>query len=95
MDIRNVTEFRNFVNLNGLTNSHSTLQGLVGCVMDYERACGCWSQEKKQKIYNNCKILYAQAVSIATSQMRNAFLSKAPDRRLNFYQDGQLLASLR
>jgi len=94
MDIRNVTEFRNFLRVNGLSNSHPTFQAVLSCVMDYERTCNCSSKMTKQNIYNNCKRLYGIAAGVAVTSMRTEVLSKIPDRRLRLFQDNALLASI-
>jgi len=94
MEIRNVTEFRNFVTSNGLGSSHPDIQAVVICVMDYERGCNCWKAKDRQKIYNNCRLLYARAVLIVTSSLQAHFLKHASNGKLSFYQNGVLLASI-
>ena len=95
MDIRNVTEFRNFVTSNGLGGSHPSVQAVVICVMDYERGCNCWKTKDRQVIYNNCRILYAKAVAVVTSSLQAHFLKHSSGGKISFYQDGVLLASMR
>jgi len=88
MDIRNVTEFRNFVNANQLNGLSKEIQAVTICITDYERGCSCWKEGDRQKIYDNCKALYIRAVGIITSQFSSQFVEKTPDKRVNFFQDG-------
>ena len=94
MDIRNVTEFRNFVNANQLNGLSKEIQAVTICVTDYERGCSCWKGSDRQKIYDNCKALYIRAVGIITTQFASQFIEKTPDRRVIFSQDGVPLGSV-
>jgi len=95
MDIKNVTEFRNFVSSNGLANSSPEVTAAILCVMDYERGCSCWKNDERKKIYNNCKILYSRAVSVVVRNLRHQFISKTADQIMTFYQDGISIGSIR
>lgn len=95
MDIRNVTEFRNFVNINGLRGLHGDIDAVAICVMDYERGCNCWKNGDKQKIYNNCKALYVKSMGVVLGQFSAHFLAKTPGHSLTFFQDGVAIGSMR
>ena len=95
MDIKNVTEFRNYIDLNQLRSLNPSFEAAAICVMDYERGCSCWNNNDRQTTYNNCKVLYARAVGVISQSFRAQFMAKCPDMSLNFYQDGCLIASIR
>jgi len=94
MEIRNVTEFRNFVNGNGLRNIHGDIDAVATCVMDYERGCNCWNSGDRQKIYNTCKALYVKSIAVIQTQLASLFLSKVPGHRIVFFQDGIPIGSV-
>ena len=94
MDIRNVTEFRNFLTTTRLTGLHQSIDAVLHCVMDYERGCNCWKTNDKQRIYNNCKMLYQTAVSLVMCSYKGQFLAHAPDGRICFYQDGRPIGTM-
>lgn len=95
MDIRNVTEFRNFVNNNQLRTLHSAIDAVCICVMDYEKGCGCWNNNDRQRIYENCKILYQQAIGVISNTYKSHFMAHVIEQQLNFYMDGRIIGSIR
>lgn len=95
MEIRNVTEFSNFVNGNGLRGLHPDIEAVSICVMDYERGCNCWKGNARQKIYNNCKSLYTKSVGTVLGSFSSHFLSKCGDYCITFMQDGITIGTLR
>jgi hypothetical protein len=95
MDIRNVTEFRNFVNNNKLRNLHSDIDAVSICVMDFERGCTCWDGGARQKIYNNCVILYERSMGVVLTSFKPHFLAHTIDQAMTFYIDGRVIGSMR
>lgn len=95
MEIRNVTEFRNFVNGNGLRGIHPDIDAVAICVMEYERGCNCWKGNARQQIYNNCKALYIKSMGAVLGTFAGHFLSHCRDNCLTFMQDGIPIGSLR
>lgn len=95
MDIRNVTEFRNFVDAHGLRSLHRDIEATCVCVMDYERGCSCWNNSDRQKIYNNCKGLYARSVGVIVKMFSPQFLNFAPKNIITFWQDGIAIGTIR
>lgn len=88
MEIRNLTEFRNFAIQHQLIQLHKDIESVSLCATDYERGCNCWKKEDRQKIYNNCKALYVKAVGTVVRSFPAQFSSHAKDRRIVFMQDG-------
>lgn len=95
MDIRNITEFRNFVDRNGLRSLHHDIEAVSICVADYERGCSCWNAGDRDKVYNNCKCLYLKSVGISIRQFAPQFLAASQGQAINFLQDGNLIGSIR
>jgi hypothetical protein len=95
MDIRNVTEFRNFVNSNQLRGLHKDIEAVSICVMEYERECNCWKNNDRQKIYENCKSLYTKAVGTVINSFKPHFLSHVSDQNLTFYLSGRPIGTMR
>lgn len=95
MEIRNVTEFRNFIDDAKLRGLHQDIDAVAICVMDYERGCNCWRGNARQKIYNNCKALYVKSMGVILGAFANHFLSHCKDHGITFMQDGILIGSLR
>jgi hypothetical protein len=95
MNINNVTEFKNFVNINQLRDLNRAFDAVSICMMDYERSCDCWNNKGRQQTYENCKKLYEAAVSTIVSSYKANFLAHTADQMLSFYQDGRLIASIR
>ena len=95
MEIHNVTEFRNFIDANGLRNLHHDIDAVAICVMDYERGCNCWKGDERKKLYNNCKALYVKAMPIIITKFSAHFLAKAVGFGITFSQDGITIGSMR
>jgi len=94
MDIHNVTEFRNFVNANKLNSLSPEIAAVANCVTDYERGCNCWKAGDKQKIYNNCKILYVRAIGVIITGFASQFAERSFDKTVKFSQDGMAIGSV-
>src|ERR1035437_3740924 len=62
MDIRNSTQFVNFIKKGGLKNLDMTFMQLSQCIEKISHACNCHRSEDKQKMYNNCNVIYMNAV---------------------------------
>lgn len=95
MEITNVTEFRNFVQQHGLQGKNGDVDTVITCMSEYERACNCWNGSTRQKLYNNCKILYLRAMGAVTGPMAAHFLAHAEGIGITFYQDGVSIGSVR
>lgn len=94
MDIRNATQFANFVQKGGLQNLDMTFQQLVSCIDGYSKACNCWKADQKQRLYDNCTMLYMNAVRGVVPKFKNDFLSKTDERQIQFYTDNGSLIGL-
>jgi len=85
MDIRNLTQFYNFIKSNNLVELDMTFQAFSRCVDDYTAMCNCGSKDKKKNKYDECNRLYIQSVSSAIKLSRQ-FLEKT-GQPINFYYD--------
>ena|ERR1035437_895397 len=94
MDIRNATQFANFVSKGNLQNLDMTFQQIVFCINNYNAACNCWKAEDKKKLYDNCTVIYMNAVKNIVPKFKNEFLSKTEERRIQFYTDNGALIGL-
>jgi hypothetical protein len=93
MDIRNATQFANFISQHGLASLHPTFQQVVTCIHDYSVACNCHANENKATLYNNCNNMYNSGATVASTKFRSIFLSKIPDRIISFFNDsGKIIA---
>jgi hypothetical protein len=94
MDIRNATQFANFVSKGNLVNLDMTFQQVVFCINNYNAACNCWKAEDKKKLYDNCTVTYMNAVKSVVPRFKNEFLSKTEERQIQFYTDNGALIGL-
>ena len=94
MDIRNVTQFANFIKKGNLINLDMSFQQSVMCTENTEKACNCWKAEDKRKMYDNCTLIYMNAVRVVVPRFKNEFLSKTTDRQIQFYTDNGSLIGL-
>ena len=62
MDIRNVTQFSNFVEGNNLTRLDSNFQQIVNCLNAYKRGCDCWKRSDRETEYKKCYNQYLSTV---------------------------------
>ena len=92
MDIRNATQFANFVSKGNLVNLDMTFQQVVFCINNYNAACNCWKAEDKKKLYDNCTVTYMNAVKSVVPRFK--FLSKTEERQIQFYTDNGALIGL-
>lgn len=92
MDIRNSTQFANFINKGGLQNLDMTFMQIITCIDNYSHACNCQHAADKQKMYNNCNVIYMNAVRGVVPRFKNEFLAKTEDRQIQFYlENGSLI----
>ena len=95
MDIRNVTQFANFVNSTHLVGLDASFLQIVQCLNGYNAACNCYKKEDKLNMYAKCNAAYHQAVKHVVPKLRHEFLSKTGERNISFYNDqGQLILSV-
>ncbi len=94
MDIRNATQFANFVQNAGLTTKDMAFQQVVFCNDQVEKACNCWKAEDKKRLYDNCTLQYMNAVKHVVPKFKNDFLSKTDDRQIRFFTDNGSLIGL-
>jgi len=94
MDIRNATQFANFVSNKGLQNLDMSFQQIVFCINNYNAMCNCHKAEEKKKLYDNCTVVYMNAVHNIIPKFKNEFLSKTDDRQIQFYTDNGTLIGL-
>ena len=94
MDIRNATQFANFVSKGNLQNLDMTFQQVVFCINNYNAACNCWKADAKKKLYDNCTVIYTNAVRNIVPKFKTQFLAKTTDRQIQFYLDNGSLIGL-
>ena len=94
MDIRNATQFATFVSNGGLNNLDMTFQQIIMCINNYAAMCNCQGAIEKAKLYNNCTIIYMNAVRNIVPKFKNEFLSKTEERQIQFYTDNGSLIGL-
>ena len=94
MDIRNPTQFINFVKQGGLENLDMNFMQLAQCLDKFSHACNCHKAEDKQKMYNNCNVIYMNSVRGVVPRFKNEFLSKTEDRQIQFFLDNGTLIGL-
>ena len=94
MDIRNCTQFANFIGANNLSGLDNGLLEMVLCMNHYSAACDCHKREDKQKIYQTCQQIYINTVRGIVPRHKAAFLSKAGVTQIAFYADGGLLIGI-
>jgi len=87
MEIRNVTQFANFISAGNLQGLDMNLQQIIYCVNDYAAACNCHRGENKRKKYDECTRIYAEAVKNILPKFKNDFLSKTSERQISFFLD--------
>lgn len=87
MDIRNVTQFTNFIKAGNLQNLDMTFLQAIMCVENYSKACNCRGMDAKRKMYENCTTIYTNAVRGVVPKLKNEFLSKTQERMISFYTD--------
>jgi len=94
MDIRNPTQFVNFIKQNGLENLDMNFLQLVQCIDKFSHACNCHRGEEKQRMYNNCSVIYMNSVRGVVPRFKNELLSKTEDRQIQFFLDNGSLIGL-
>ncbi len=78
---------------NGLVGLCPESQNLVACMDILSRMCSCDPAPAKQARMNQCKQHYIAFASRAGS-FAAQLLSKTNETRINFYLNGQLLATI-
>lgn len=94
MEIKNVTQFCNFIKSNNLTALDSVFSQIITCINNYAASCNCHKVQDKQKIYDNCNRLYTDAVRNIVPKFKNVILPKIPEGRISFYVDNGGLISI-
>lgn len=94
MDIRNASQFSNFIQQNGFVGLDMSFQQVVTCISGVSKACNCWKAEDKKKMYDNCTIIYMNAVKAIVPKFKAEFLSKTTDRQIQFFTDNGALIGL-
>jgi hypothetical protein len=94
MNIRNATQFANFVSKGNLVNLDMSFQQVVFCINNYSAACNCWKADQKKKLYDNCSTTYMNSVRNVVPKFKNEFLSKTEDRQIQFYLDNGSLIGI-
>jgi hypothetical protein len=87
MDIRNVTQFYNFITQNDMVNLHSALQQISDCIHNYQLACSCYDGTVRNKTYQDCNRKYIDAVRSAVPSLSAQFLSKTGNNTIEFFWD--------
>ena len=88
MEIKNATQFVNFIVDHKLQNLHPSFNAIVICLNDYKRFCvGCSSVTKRDEIYNNCNQQYEQIIKGVLLNFTGQFLSAVNESRISFYKD--------
>lgn len=92
MEIRNVTQFANFVSTNGLMTLDSMFIQTVNCLNTYKAMCNCRGGADKLRLYGNCNKLYSDSVKVIVPRLKDQFLSKVQEYQISFYsEDGHLM----
>lgn len=94
MDIRNATQFANFLTKAGLQNLDITFQQVIFCINNYSAMCNCRGAADKKKLYDNCTTTYKNSVQNVVPKFKTEFLSKIEDRQISFYLDNGSLIGL-
>ena len=94
MDIRNASQFANFLHGSGLTNKDSSFQEVVFYNDRVAKSCKCWKAEDRQKLYDQCTAAYRNAVRNVVPRFKNDFLSKTDDRQIQFFLDNGSLIGI-
>ena len=94
MDIRNATQFANFISKGGLQNLDMTFQQVIFCINNYNAACSCWKAEAKKALYDSCTVTYMNAVRNIVPKFKNEFLSKTEERQIQFFTDNGALIGI-
>lgn len=94
MDIRNATQFANFITKGELQNLDMVFQQVIFCLNNYSAMCNCRGAGEKAKAYENCTTIYKNAVQTAVPRFKTEFLSKTGDRQIQFYLDNGSLIGL-
>ena len=94
MDIRNATQFSNFVKAAHIESLDMAFQQVVMCVNNYAGACNCWKAEVKQRLYDDCTRKYMDAVRNAVPRLKSQILDKTSDRQITFFLDNRTVIGL-
>jgi hypothetical protein len=95
MEIRNVTQFVNFISSNRLAPLDSLLVQTLNCLNNYKSMCSCNKAADKLRLYANCNKLYADAVRLIVPRFKNEFLSKVQEYQISFYsEDGRAIGAI-
>ena len=94
MDIRNATQFADFISKGGLQNLDMNFQQVIFCINNYNAACNCWKADYKKKLYDDCSTAYMNAVKNVVPKFKTEFLSKTEERQIQFYLDNGTLIGL-
>ncbi len=92
MDIRNVTQFAQFLSANNLTRLDPSFQQTVQCINNYAAACNCSKREDKLTTYTVCNKLYQDSARQIVGRFKNELLATTEERQISFYtENGQLI----
>lgn len=94
MQIKNVTQFVEFINKNKLQFLHERFMQLIVCLNNFKSRCRCHKQKDKQQAYISCCNLYVDAVLYVVPKYKNTILQKIPDGKILFYKDDGTLISI-
>jgi hypothetical protein len=94
MDIRNATQFSNLIQTTGLQMKDMAFQQIVFCVDQLGKMCNCWKAEDKKKLYDNCTMIYMNAVKNVIPKFKTDILAKTDDRQISFYLDNGSLIGI-
>ena len=62
MDIRNTTQFANFLRGSGLSHLDGMFTQVIQCIDNYSSSCDCYRAEDKRFIYDTCSKIYTTAI---------------------------------
>ena len=92
MEIRNPTQFANFIRQGGFQNLDMAFIQIVTCIDNASKMCNCHGGVDKRKMYDTCNIIYMNAVRQVVPRFQNEFLSKTTERQINFFlENGSLI----
>jgi hypothetical protein len=92
MDIRNVTQFSQFLSANNLVRLDPLFGQLTQCFNNYAAGCNCHKRSDKIKVYEVCNKLYMTCCQQLISRHKGEFLNATAERQIAFYSEhGQLM----
>jgi hypothetical protein len=94
MEIRNATQFSNFIESRNMTSLHPHFSQLSQCLMKYRQNCGLCTADKNKSMYSVCNSLYIQIVNNIVPNFKAHFFVSNPDTSVAFYDDKNIIKTV-